>query len=81
MALERFTYATMDITGSWDFVNKNTYIGCDYLGHNKNKIDYGTMRIVKQTSANAYVLQSPSKPAKRGGMCLESAPFSARMAP
>lgn len=60
MALERFTYATMDITGSWDFVNKNTYIGCDYLGHNKNNIDYGTMRIVKQTSANAYLLQTGS---------------------
>ena len=60
MALQRFTYATTDITGAWDFVSKNTYIGCDYPGYNKNKIDYGTLRIVKQTSANAYVLQTGS---------------------
>jgi hypothetical protein len=60
LALERFTYATTDITGAWDFVSKNTYTGCDYPGYNKNKIDYGSLRIVKQTSANAYVLQTGS---------------------
>ena len=60
IALQRFNYATTDITGAWDFVSKNIYIGCDYPGYVKNKIDYGTLRIVKQTSANAYVLQTGS---------------------
>ena len=60
IALERFTYETMDITGTWNFVNKNTYVGCDYPGYNKNQIDYGTMRITKQTAAHTYWLQTGS---------------------
>lgn len=60
IALERFTYASTDITGAWDFVSKNTYIGCDYPGNYKNKIDYGTLRITKQAAANAYLLQTDS---------------------
>lgn len=60
MALERFTYDTTDITGTWSFVNKSTYVGCDYPGYNKNQIDYGTMRITKQTAAHTYLLQTGS---------------------
>jgi hypothetical protein len=60
MALERFTYAPANITGAWDFVSKNTYVGCDYPGNNKNKIDYGTLRITKQTAPDAYLLQTGS---------------------
>jgi hypothetical protein len=60
MALERFTYAPANILGAWDFVSKNTYIGCDDPGYNKNKIDYGTLRITKQTAPDAYLLQTGS---------------------
>lgn len=59
MALERFTYDTTDITGTWNFVNKNTYVGCDNSGYN-NQIDYGTMRITKKTDAHTYLLQTGS---------------------
>lgn len=59
LALERFTYDTTDITGTWSFVNKNTYVGCDNSGYN-NQIDYGTMRITKKTAAHTYLLQTGS---------------------
>jgi hypothetical protein len=59
LALERFTYDTTDITGTWNFVNKNTYVGCDNSGYN-NQIDYGTMRITKKTAAHTYLLQTGS---------------------
>lgn len=60
MALERFTYDTTDITGTWDFVNKSTYVGCDGSGYIKNQIDHGTMRISKQTAAHTYLMQTGS---------------------
>lgn len=60
LALERFTYETTDITGTWNFANKNTYVGCDDPGYNKNQIDYGTMRITKKTAAHTYLLQTGS---------------------
>jgi len=56
--LERFTYATTDITGTWDFVSKNTYLGCDDPRFFKNKTDVGTMRIVQQTGSQTYWMQT-----------------------
>lgn len=60
IGLERFTYAPIDITGTWDFVSKSTYKGCDYPGFIKNEISFGKLRITKQTAANTYLLRTDS---------------------